>query len=169
VLVGGRAESIANLESFLPPRVRERLVLAEDLQPTLAEDQLRQAADEALADLVIDEGTARVRALEELEPGRAAFGADPVLAALNESRVSRLYLGERLCQDGWSCAACTTVGEGAEPLCPECGAPTDADELGEAMLRRALAQDATVEVLADATGIARRGGVAAELRYPTLH
>src|SRR5439155_1247107 len=103
------------------------------------------------------------------DPGRSAFGSDAVLAALNESRVSRLYLGDRLCQDGWSCPACTAIGEGGEPLCPECGKPTDAEELGEVMVRRALAQDAVVEVLDGATGITRRGGAAAELRYPTLH
>src|SRR5207302_9716726 len=159
-----------NLERFLPPRVAQRVVRVGGVDPATNEDRVLQAVDAALEELLADEGTARMRALEELEPqGRAALDLDAVLAALNEERVSRLYLSERLCADGWSCPSCRLVGEGVVDGCVDCGAAVDAGELGEAMTRRALRQGADVEALDGATGIERRGGAAAELRYPTLH
>jgi hypothetical protein len=170
VLVGGRAESVGNLERFLPPRVLDRVTRVGGVDPAQGEDRILQAVDASLEELLVEEGIARVRSLEELEhEGRAAFDVESVTGALNENRVARLYLSERLCQDGWACSSCGAIGEGAADTCADCASPIEALELGEVMVRRALLQGAEVESLDGATGIDRRGGAAAELRYPTLH
>lgn len=181
LFLGGRREAIANLKTHLPPRVLERAHEIPGLDPDLSDHEITERVDKALDLLLREEATAQVHLIEERAgSGMAARGIQAVLEALEERRVSRLFLTTDLRGKGWRCTECGAIGDlehghNGESLvaggCPRCrtAVPPEPAELGELLVRRALTQHASIETLPATSGLDRLGAVAAELRFPRTH
>jgi hypothetical protein len=171
VLVG-TSEALAAFERELPERVRAQVIARMPRPPAWSDPAARR--DAVLA------GTAR--ALEaherEVEPriveavvgealrgGVAVVGPEDVVLALNEGRVRRLVVDADLARAGWRCDRCDALGITDGEACPWCGGPLHAVlDLREALVARALAQDAEVEVVAPSARLRSYRGVGAFLR-----
>jgi peptide chain release factor subunit 1 len=167
LIVGGPREVVADFESKLHGYLSERLAgrVEIDVDNSSPDQVLRKA--QPLFEALEDQREAA--AMERLgEGGRAAFGLDEVLRALNERRVECLLLDERFSAPGASCPECGRLGPAGERTCPVEGRELEQlDDLTEAAIELTLQQSA--EILA----VRRRreelqeraGGVAALLRF----
>jgi cytochrome c1 len=131
---------------------------------TLAERALALIRQRAAGDVAVALETALVDAEAG---GRAAAGVDTTLEAVNRGTVDRLYLLKTYEEEGRVCSACRALQRAADGTCRWCGAVTHVLELGEAMVQRVLAAGGDVASLDVHGGLARAGGVAALLRYPS--
>jgi hypothetical protein len=181
LFLGGRREAIANLKTYLPPRILERAHEIQGLDPDLPDHEITERVDGALQQLLREEATHQVHMLEERAGiGMAVHGIPAVLEALEERRVSRLFMTPNLAGQGWRCTECGAIGDlehsaDGESLvaggCPRCHAavPPEPAELGELLVRSALTQHASVETLPGTSGLDRLDAIAAELRFPRTH
>jgi peptide chain release factor subunit 1 len=167
LILGGPRVVVADFESKLHGYLAERLAGRIEVDVDSATpDQVLRKARPLLEEL---EEEREAAALERLgEGGRAAFGLDEVLQALNERRVECLLLDERFAAAGTACPECGWVGPEDERTCPVDGSEVERlDDLTEAAIELTLQQSA--EILA----VRRRreeleqraGGVAALLRF----
>lgn len=177
VLLGGRAEAVANFERHLPVAVRAEVLRVPELASAESEAALLAACSQALREAEHEEATALLSLVEGAaspgfggyaggDGGRGAIGVAATVAALNGRRVDELLLAEGLCCDGWRCVRCEAMGSGQDHAsCTSCGGPVAATELGEAMVRAAIAQDALLHTLPSPSRLDALGGVAARLRF----
>lgn len=98
--------------------------------------------------------------------GRGAGGFDDVFAALQRGQVQTLVVDRNHRPPGWSCGDCDWISLAPEESCPLCGGATIKveDVVGE-LVRRAVVQNAQVEVVEDIPLLEEMGGVVALLRY----
>jgi hypothetical protein len=103
---------------------------------------------------------------EALRGGVAVMGPEDVVDALNQGRVHRLVLEADFARTGWRCDQCDALGaRDGHPTCPYCGGDTRVvHALGEALVARAFAEGAEVEVVAHSKKLHGYRGVAAFLR-----
>ncbi|ACG75642.1 hypothetical protein AnaeK_4439 [Anaeromyxobacter sp. K] len=173
VLVG-TAGNVAAFERALPERLRAR-VIARLPRPREWEsadgarrDGVVAGAAEAVAEHEREAERRVIEALvgEALRGGLGVVGPEDVVQAVNEGRVHRLVLEEDFQRAGWQCDRCTALGasHGAD-LCPYCGGDLHTvQQLGEALVARALAGGGEVEVVAHANRLHGYRGVGAFLR-----
>ena len=117
-------------------------------------DQQREAADVDAALVAAAKG------------GKAAAGLSATLAAANQDAIYRLYLLNGLTASGRMCGRCGMLGEEFAWTCPVCGGEARTVELGEAITKRVVAAAGEVEPVLAHEGLARAGGIAADLRHP---
>ncbi len=127
--------------------------------------------DRADAPLGLQQGTAVASAVdaaltEAAKGGRAAAGLESVLDAAVRGAVHRLYMLKALREGGRQCTDCGALQPGNASACRRCKGATKDVELGEALVRRVLHTGGDVETVETHAGLARVGGVAAQLRYP---
>jgi release factor family 10 len=173
VLVG-TAETVAAFERELPERAREEIVARVPRPRAWASgDGLRRDGVKALAEKVVvrereDERVVVDRVVgEALRGGLGVLGPDDVVLALNEGRVHTLVIEDDLRRAGWRCDNCGALGASAEAaeVCPYCaGDLRVVHDLCEALVARALAQGAEIQVLPHAKKLHGYRGVAAFLR-----
>ena len=102
---------------------------------------------------------------EALRGGMAVVGPEDVVLAVNERRVHRLILEEDFQRTGWRCRNCGALGTTHDEVCSFCQGPlARVDALGEELVRRVLAEDGEVEVVAHTRRLHSYAGVAAVLR-----
>lgn len=147
LIVGGPDESVAGLEEYLPESARDRIVGRVSVRVSAT---LREIA---AASLEVEEAVERRREADLVEQlrervasGRGGLaGLEAVLAALSERRVGTLLVSDGFVAPGATCPACgrlsLDVGQ-----CPACGtANVEIDDIVEAAVDAAVAQDARVE------------------------
>jgi peptide chain release factor subunit 1 len=171
VAVGGPPEIVPRFEARLPEDVRSRLAAGRvDVDVgTATEEQVRAA----VANLVEEDEKERERqALDRLAAGigsggRAVGGPEEALEALNERRVEALLLEPGFDRRGLRC-----VGDGLlflssdDGRCPIDGAELEElDDLREAAVEAALAQDAEVMVVRYYPNLGPFQGIGALLRF----
>jgi peptide subunit release factor 1 (eRF1) len=175
VLVG-TSEAIAAFERDLPERLRAR-VIARIPRPRAwdrGDSGMRSAgaADGAAAALAARERDEERRIIDavvgqSLRGGLAVMGPNDVVEALNQKRVHELVLEEDFALTGWRCDRCDAIGANAEAAdtCPYCGGDLKVlQHLGEALVARAVAAGAAVEIVAHANKLHSYRGVGAFLR-----
>jgi len=117
------------------------------------------------------EGRQRDGLLERVDEGlgpdgHAAAGVDEVLGCLNEQRVATVLLDDGLGGEAAWCPSCGWLTASAAELCPADGTQLRGGaDLVEAIVDRALLQDADVLRLRESDRLAAHGGVAAVLRF----
>ena len=178
VVLVGTSEGNALFERELPERVRQRVIAR------IPRPRGWESADGARRDGVL-EGTAAAIAEHErtqeeaavthavgqaLRGGLGVVGPGDVIEALNQGRVHKLVIEDDFDRTGWQCDNCHALGENAESqeLCPYCGGDLKTvTVLGEALVVRALREDAEVEVVQHGNKLHSYRGVAALLRQTT--
>lgn len=175
VVLIGTSEANAVFERELPERIRQR-VIARIPRPRGWESQ-----DGARRDGVLEGTAAAIEAHEReqeeaavdhavgqaLRGGLGVVGPGDVIEALNQGRVRKLVIEDDFDRTGWQCDNCAAIGENAEAqeICPYCGGDVKAvTVLGEALVARALREDAEVEIVAHGNKLHSYRGVAALLR-----
>ena len=168
ILMAGEPRTIAVFQKRLPNRIAERVVgsIAGARHESAA--VLVGRAAEFLAHLRGGEGADAVEAVltEAAKGGRAVAGLEETLEAVARGAVQRLYLLGRFSQPGRLCVECGALQSGDAASCRLCGKPTEAAELGGAIVDRVIAAGGKVEAVEIHQALARVGGVAALLRYP---
>jgi hypothetical protein len=169
IVLAGEPRNLAVFRSHLPPRVAGRIagdVAGARYEPTsaLAERAVTLLRQHAASDLAATVDTVLV---EAEGGGRAAAGIEATLEAVNRGAIDRLYILRGWDETGAVCARCAALQRASDATCRWCGTPTSALDLAEAMLQRVLAADGDVASVDVHAGLARAGGVAARLRYPT--
>jgi peptide chain release factor subunit 1 len=171
VAVGGPPEIVPRFEARLPDEVRSLLAAGRvDVDVGTATDEQVRAA---VADMVQEDEKERERdALDRLAAGiggggRAVGGPEDTLEALNERRVETLLLEPGFDRRGFRC-----LGDGLLFLSTEDGrCPVDGskleelDDLREAAVEAALAQDAEVTVVRYYPNLGPLQGIGALLRF----
>jgi peptide chain release factor subunit 1 len=168
--LGGPVEIVPRLEGFLAAEVRANLA------PGRVEVDLSSAGDEeirrALAKLVFeDEKQSEREALDRLAAGigtggRAVGGPEDTIEALNERRVQTLLLEPGFDRRGFRCGSCGLLMLEADGRCPADGGELqEVDDLREAAIETALAQDAEVTIVRHFPDLGPLQGIGALLRF----
>ena len=125
-----------------------------------------------MAKLVVeDEKRSEREALDRLADGigsggRAVGGPEETLAALNERRVQTLLLEPGFDRRGFRCGSCGLLMLEADGRCPADGGELEeVDDLREAAIEAALAQDAEVTIVHHYPDLGPLQGIGALLRY----
>ncbi len=166
ILLAGQEDRLAAFREHLPDRLQPLVVgyihagrwesTSEILARAVARLELHERSDEA-AD--VDEVLT-----EAAKGGRATAGAR-TLEAARRAAIHRLYILAGLRRSGRECERCGGLQETGS-ACGLCGGSTREVDLGAALVDRVLATGGTVETLAEHSGLAAAGGIAARLRYP---
>lgn len=169
VLVGGLPGAITALVDELQSPARARVDACPDVARVFDDTEAMQAFSAALAELERAEAHERARTAADLASagGRGAVGVAAVIAATNEGRLGELLLAESFCRDGFRCARCRTIIDGADEVhaCPACGGAVEPMELGEALVHGAVVQDAGVTLVPGPSRLEIHDRVGALLRY----
>jgi peptide chain release factor subunit 1 len=168
--LGGPQEVVPRFEAVLHGDLRSRLVERRvDVDINTATDDQIRAAVTALVD---DEERRRERsALDRLAAGlatggRAAGGLGATLEALNERRVEKLLLENRIDRRGGRCPKCGMLTVETHGPCPADGTQLEeVEHLREAAVEAALVQDAEVIVVKRYPDLGPHRGMAALLRF----
>jgi peptide chain release factor subunit 1 len=168
--LGGPVEIVPRLEAFLATEVRASLA------PGRVEVDLSSTTDteirHALSKLVLQDDKALERdALDRLAAGigsggRAVGGPEDTLAALNERRVQTLLLEPGFDRRGFRCGSCGLLMLRADGRCPADGGELEeVEDLREAAIEAALAQDAEVTIVHHYPDLGPLQGIGALLRF----
>ncbi len=161
------ADPVASeLRGLLHPYLEERLRGRLDLTPTASTSEVRRAAIDAERRIERERETERVEQLREAvgAGGRAVAGLEPVLDALADKRVERLFVSDGFTRSGWQCRGCERLAVvGRECRCGDGMAPVD--DVVEAAVDAAVTQSAVVDVCDGNADLDVLGRIGALLRY----
>jgi peptide chain release factor subunit 1 len=167
LVLAGEERAVVALRKRLPETVAARVAgtVAGARHEAAAVLAARAAELLARVELEVDErGVDDV--LAAAAEGRAAVvGVDAAVGAVNRHAVRHLYVLESFQEPGAVCEGCGTLQRGVHFRCAFCGGSTRTTELGEAMIERVLASGGAVTTVNRHETLARRGGIAARLRY----
>jgi peptide subunit release factor 1 (eRF1) len=168
VILSGQERNLANFRTQLPKKVDERIIGTLRLDIRSSEDEALSACRTIVEAQQMLEQRDRIGALEEAarSAGRGAIGIRPVLDAVNQRRLARLFVLENASARGWRCTGCGTLGEAIPVGCPLCGESVATVELVEEFVAAAHRADAEVDfVPAGSTLLEEGNGVGALLRF----
>jgi len=167
IVLSGTDAVVANFRRHLPKGVDENVIACVTLDRDPTRDAVVSATVESLKDAERRREEAVVQKVVDLQANssRVALGMDPVLRALEQGRVHRLLVSDRLQRQGFRCAACGKLGESPPPSCELCGEPVISTDLVEAMVVAAVQRGAEIDEIVGHDGFEELGGVAALLRY----
>lgn len=162
VILSGQDRNVANFRSFLPRRVDDAVAGTLHLDIRTPASEVTDACNELIS------ANARQRAAERvasLESGKGALGFNRVASALNERKVSHLFLSSNARGRGWKCTACGVMGVEVPLGCPACGKTVRACDLVEAMIATAEVEHASIDTVDAGTVLDRYDGVGALFRF----
>jgi peptide subunit release factor 1 (eRF1) len=169
VLVGGAKDTVHELLSLMPARVRARTRLISGLDAGASNADVLARVIEAQESAEREAEEELVDNLLERDRAHAVFGAAPVMEAVSDTHVHTLVYGADVTVAGSECSVCGWLMNGPAPdACPRCGGPTRAvPELVERMVHRVLEAGGRIEEVRGPASrtLEYRGGLAALLRY----
>lgn len=167
----GAPDSIGNeLESYLHPYLKDRLVGRLGVPPTAGLEAIRQAAVAVELDYDRHQEAVVVGRLRDAVGigSRGVVGLTDTLAALQAHRVQTLVVSTGYTERGWSCPSCGVLVATA-PLgrvCGECRTELHpVDDVVEAALGRALSQACGVQLCVGNADLDVMGRIGGLLRY----
>lgn len=168
VVVSALRDVASNFQHALPQATAARIVAEIPFDPAQSVGQMVMSARSAVAE-------AQARELEQLAErirdnvgaaGRGAAGFDDVLGTLQRGQVQTLLVDRSYRPRGWRCCACPWMALTPISTCPVCsGEVVPVEDAGAELIRRAVLQDAQIEVCENPPALDEMGGVAALLRY----
>ena len=168
LLIGGPDEAVSLLIDRLPKPLRNRLA------GTIRVELFARDAEVLAAALVAIEVEERTQELSEVESliervstPHVEMGLEPVLCALIEGRVRRLFIADGMEGDGYRCETCGRL-TAASGRCPSCNGSTDPIvDLREHAVAQAIAQGARIEFVEGKASelLTASGGLGARTRY----
>ncbi|RME41991.1 MAG: peptide chain release factor 1 [Chloroflexi bacterium] len=170
LLVSGTPEILAEYREHLPPAFAERLDGTFNLPIEATVAEVAEAIEPLQHEVEAREEVATIERLRELAPaGRGVWGPEPTLQMLTEQRVMTLIVHQSYQIAGGECTNCGLLTTHTEEPCPACNSHIQAmDDIVELALERAVAQDATLEIVCSepATALLENSApIGALLRY----
>lgn len=164
----GQDSLISQFRASLPKRLDERVVGS---GPTDRRDS-RDRIVARVQEIVAGEAKRHERELvglirdQALSGNLGVFGLEATLNALRKGQVYRLAIGDDLRASGWRCRDCgALVTHLKRDACPHCTGPVDVVELGDEVVKDALALGAEIETVKGSAELARMGKIGALLRF----
>lgn len=173
LVVGGNPEAVAQLLPHLPKAMMERL--AGEIRVAVEAPLTAVLAETLLVEEEVERRTEAERVEQLLTAalghGPGVLGLEETLTAIVAGNVLTLVVEEDFAQPGFECPNCGNLGAHETRRCPLCDQRVDPQaDVVERAGERALAQDATLEVLrgANRLALADHGHIGALLRYSTV-
>ncbi|HPR63055.1 MAG TPA: Vms1/Ankzf1 family peptidyl-tRNA hydrolase [Thermoanaerobaculia bacterium] len=159
VVLSGQDHILSQFTKTLPRRVTDRIA------GTLTLD-IGERVEEMIHSAVhIIRKSEEAKAHEELiklrSSGSLLEGWDQIVPAVNQSRISTLFLQAGDSKPGWLCPACDVLGEKVPLGCPICGGDVTTSDLVDATVNKVEKDGGRVEVCMSLDGT----DVAARLRF----
>ncbi|HSH22805.1 MAG TPA: hypothetical protein VK975_01975 [Acidimicrobiales bacterium] len=157
----------AEVEALLHPYLQERLVARCGIPLHASDNEIRQAALEAEAEVERQKEAEAVNRLrdEVAAGGRGVAGIDATLLALVERRVETLLVSSGYTEVGWRCESCRWIGRLGR-TCPICQADMhQVDDVVEEAIEDALGQSCNVEICMGNADLDVLGRIGALVRY----
>lgn len=167
VTIGGSVESVAEVEGFLHPYLKERLTERIHVGAGASIDEIH---DQVLAVQEAAERAIEAAAVAKLRDAvgaghRGVAGLAETLGALGERRAELLLVSHDYVESGWRCPACGGLAA-VGPTCAACGAGMErVDDVVEEAIYEALAQKCKIEMCVGNADLDVLGRIGALLRY----
>jgi hypothetical protein len=170
LIVAGTKKATAQVERLLPRRLQGKLVRTLTMPVTAAKKEVLEGVLKLQQKMEREQEDALLDGLEaELhDRGKAVAGFGPVVDAINQGRVWKLFYGKTLKLKGGECADCGSYAPETKGPCPYCGGKLKRvaqtlDRLSQSVFDMA----GQVEVVDGpaAKRLAKHGSIAALLRY----
>jgi hypothetical protein len=169
IVLLGQEPVLQNFRRALPKRVDERVIAT-------GPADMRAPRDRIVAhvrDVVSLEEKRQERELiglirdQALSGNLGVFGLEATLNALRKGQVYKLAIdADDLKAHGWRCHGCHALATHLKKdACPYCGGATDPVELGDEIVKDAVAQGAEIETVQQSAELARMGKLGALLRF----
>jgi hypothetical protein len=169
LLIGGGKDTVHELLTLMPPRVRARTRLISGLSVSASPAEVLARVMEAQERAEREAEEELVDNLLERDRSHSVFGAAPVMEAVSDAHVHTLVYGADVSAPGSECDVCGWLMGGPMPdACPRCGGPMRAvPELVERMVHRVLESGGRIEEVHGPASrtLQHKGGLAALLRY----
>lgn len=172
IVLIGQDRITANFKAFLPERVKQHIVDTFSLDFSEERSKVLRRVFERLLLKEREEVHHQIEEVTEraYKAGRATFGLNRTLEALNEGKVHTLYLLTTFSLLGEKCHQCgslslTHPSGGSSSSCPFCRGKTKTVDLAEEMMRAVLRQDGEVKWVEENVILRENDGVGASLRF----
>lgn len=171
IVLAGTTPIVREFERHLPARILERVIghipyPSWSTEGELRETLLRNALPLALRWKRRQAVEIRERVVEEASRGGlGVIGREEVVAALNEGRVHRLLLDPDYDRAGSVCLVCEAVIPGREARCSYCNGELSTIPFTEALVRRAISDDAEVVFIPPGAELPNGRRIGAQLRH----
>lgn len=168
IVLAGDARNTALFRGDLPERVSRYVIGTVSGTHYEPIDAIARRAAEVLTRADREGEVADVEAalVAAAKRGKAAAGVSATLEAANQNAIYRLYLLKGWTQPGRKCEGCGMLGAGFKWRCPVCGGEAKTVELSEALIQRVVVANGEIEPVEAHEGLAKAGGIAADLRHP---
>jgi peptide subunit release factor 1 (eRF1) len=168
-LIIGAPEEIAHeLERVLHPYLRDRIAARLAVPVGASDAVIKQAAlgvEEQVERAKKAARVERLRTASNAKGGNGVVGLEGVLKAVCERRVETLLVSEGYEAAGWRCGDCAHMAVKG-PTCPVCGSAMErVDDVVEAAVEEALAQNCRVSVCVGNADLDVMGRIGALLRF----
>lgn len=164
----GQEQVLQNFRKAIPRRVDERVMATAPMDRREARDKIVSRVQEIvkaeerrqeneLASLIRDQA---------LSGNLGVFGLEATVNALRKGQVHKLAIAADLRVSGWRCRSCAALATHLRAdACPHCGGKTEVVELGDEVVKDALAQGAEIATLRGNEELTRMGKIGALLRF----
>lgn len=174
VVLIGQDRTLANFKSFLPERIRQKIADAFPMDFSEEQSRVLRQIFNRLLQKEKEAVRYQIEELKERTPqrGRATWGLNGTLEALNKGQIQTLYLLNSFNLPGEVCSQCrflslTRLPAPSPSSCPFCKGKTRKIDLGEEMMRSVLRQDGEVKWVDENITLKENDGVGASLRFPS--
>jgi len=172
VVLMGQERILANFKTFLPERVKQQITDIFPIDFSEERSKILRRLFERLLQKENESLTRQIKDLRERPPqvGRATFGLNATLDAINQGQVHTLYLLATLSWEGKRCRRCNALflispPGGSSASCPLCSGERKNVNLVEEMVRSTLRQDGAVKWVEENPILQENDGIAASLRF----
>jgi peptide subunit release factor 1 (eRF1) len=168
IILSGQERNLASFRSHLPKMVEAKVIGTLHLDIRSGEEEALAACRTIIEAQQLLELRDRLDDLEEAarSAGRGVIGIAPLVDAVNQRRLARLFVLEGASARGWRCSSCGTLGEAIPVGCPICGEAVGTVELIEEFIAAAHRADAEVDFVPGGSALLEEGGgVGALLRF----
>ncbi len=175
IVLIGQDRIASNFKTFLPERVKERIV---DIFPIDFSEEKSKVIFHALDRLLDKEKqdvASQIQDIKEkaLKAGMATLGLNGTLEALNQGQVYTLYLLTSFSFPGGKCRRCGALNivpskEILSVPCYLCGGETKTVGLEDEMMRSTLRQDGEVNWVEENPILKENDGIGASLRFSSF-
>lgn len=172
IVLIGQDRTLAHFRGFLPERVRQKIADAFPMDFSEERSRVLRQIFNRLLQKEKEAVQCQIEELKERTPqrGRATWGLNRTLEALNKGQIQTLYLLNSFNLPGEVCSQCgflsLTHPQIPSPAsCPFCKGKTRRIDLGEEMMRSVLRQDGEVKWVDENITLKENDGVGASLRF----
>ncbi len=168
LVVLGQDSIVQNFRRLLPHRVNERIVASGPMDIREARDRVVARALEAVraAERRLESNLIGLIRDQALSGNLGVIGLEATLDTLRKGQVYKLAISDELRARGWRCRSCAALATHLRNnACPHCGGGVDEVELGDEVVKDAIAQGAEVETVRANGELARLGKIGALLRF----